>query len=101
MTEGREKTDRTEAQPGSKGACFVCPLAFVAMGAGAARERVLDVFPPEFVDHAAAARREVLLAIKSLVDGAIDSQDRYMEAYHQGRRERAARQRGPQKVAVE
>jgi hypothetical protein len=36
------------------------------------RESVRAVFPPEFIEHRRAARREVLLAFRSLIDRALE-----------------------------
>ena len=36
------------------------------------RERIRLMFPPEFIEHRRAARREVLLAVRSLIDHAIE-----------------------------
>ncbi|MFN2274983.1 MAG: hypothetical protein ACK2TX_09075 [Anaerolineales bacterium] len=36
------------------------------------RESIRAMFPPEFIEHRRAARREVLLAVRSLIDRAIE-----------------------------
>jgi len=36
------------------------------------RESIRSLFPPEFVEHRRAARREMLLAAKSLIEHAIE-----------------------------
>jgi hypothetical protein len=36
------------------------------------RESIRSMFPPEFLEHRRAARREVLLAVRSLIDHAIE-----------------------------
>jgi len=36
------------------------------------RESYKSLFPPEFVEHRRAARREMLLALRSLIDHALD-----------------------------
>jgi predicted nuclease with RNAse H fold len=36
------------------------------------RESILSLFPPEFVEHRRAARREMLLAARSLINHAIE-----------------------------
>lgn len=40
------------------------------------RETVLSFLPPEFVEHLENSRREQLLAVRALIDGAIDRIDR-------------------------
>ncbi len=93
-----------EAKGGAKaaaGGCAICPLSAM-MGAGTMlRSRAMDVFPEEFVEHAAGARREFLLAVRSLVDEALKAQDDYLEDYRDRRQEKARRRRGPEKVTVE
>jgi hypothetical protein len=39
------------------------------------RESFKSLFPPEFVEHRRAARREMLLAVRSLIDRAIERVD--------------------------
>jgi hypothetical protein len=36
------------------------------------RESYKSIFPPKFVEHRRAARREMLLALRSLIDHALD-----------------------------
>jgi len=36
------------------------------------RESVRAIFPPEFIEHRRAARREILLAFRSLIDHALE-----------------------------
>jgi hypothetical protein len=36
------------------------------------RKSFLSIFPPAFIEHRRAARREVLLAARSLIDSALD-----------------------------
>ncbi|UCF61492.1 MAG: hypothetical protein JSV37_02090 [Anaerolineaceae bacterium] len=36
------------------------------------RESYKSLFPPEFVEHRRAARREMLLALRSLIDHALE-----------------------------
>ncbi len=81
--------------------CFVCPLSAMLGAGGMLRSRVADLVPPDFVEHAVGARREFLLAIRSLVDEALKAQENYLENYRDQRAERATRKSGPQKVQVE
>jgi hypothetical protein len=41
----------------------------------AMREGMESLFPPEFVEHRRAARREMLLAARSLIDHALQRMD--------------------------
>jgi hypothetical protein len=44
-----------------------------AMAAGASmRKSIQDLIPPGFIEHRRAARKEMLLAMRSLLDAAID-----------------------------
>jgi len=109
MTGDRAKfgsKDETEDRTGERGeragaACGVCPVAALLGTGSTLGDRVTDMFPPEFVEHSVGARREFLLAIRSLVDHALKSQEEHLENYHRGQSARAGRKRGPQKVTVE
>ena len=55
-----------------KGACEAyCPLCWAMRIADAARQHVKSKVPEDFWQHRAAARREALLALRSLVDAAL------------------------------
>jgi len=94
-----EHGSRESARSGeSRERCYCCPaLAFLGVGVGL-RERLLDRLPADFVEHAAGARREMLLAIRSLVDEALKAQEAYLETYRE--RKHTSRQ-GPERVVVE
>lgn len=56
----------------SKLACEAyCPLCWTMRIARAARAHVETMLPKEFWEHRAAARRESLLALRSLIDAAL------------------------------
>jgi len=93
-----QEKDKVEARAEAGGQWGICPLAAL-FGLGVLRDRMLDCLPPEFVEHAAGARREVLLALKSLVDEALRREEAQLAAYRRRQEERAANR--PQKVAVE
>ncbi|MCL6430708.1 MAG: hypothetical protein K6V36_07570 [Anaerolineae bacterium] len=62
MEEGRESRVACEAY---------CPLCWTTRMARAAARHVAGVLPHEFWEHGAAARRESLLALRSLIDAAL------------------------------
>jgi hypothetical protein len=39
------------------------------------RESIRALFPPAFVEHRRTARKEVLLALRSMIDSALDGMD--------------------------
>ncbi|HCJ10843.1 MAG TPA: hypothetical protein DHW14_06745 [Clostridiales bacterium] len=90
--------DKAEGRDDAGAQWGICPLAAL-FGLGGLKDRVLDCLPPEFVEHAAGARREVLLAVKSLIDEALRREEAQLAAYRRRQEERAANR--PQKVAVE
>jgi hypothetical protein len=48
-----------------------------AMAAGASmRKSIQDLIPPGFIEHRRAARKEMLLAMRSLLDAAIERSDK-------------------------
>ncbi len=94
--DGEKGSGKSVAGEG-KGEAF-CPLASLLGMGQMARQRMLDMFPKEFVEHAAGARREFLLAIRSLVDEALRRQEADLREYEE---RRATETEGPQKVAVE
>lgn len=96
--DSKEKASEKEA---SKTQCGGCPIVDLLSGIPALGSRLADLFPREFVEHSVGARREFLLAVRSLIDEALRVQDSRLEAYRARQAERAARTRGPQKVAVE
>jgi len=101
MVREREKPEDGKTAGEETRGCVVCPIASLAGAGGILYSKAMDVFPAEFVEHAAGARREFLLAIRSLIDEALRSQDAYLERYRDHETEKAARRRGPQKVSVE
>lgn len=90
-----------EEKGSPKEACWYCPVVSLLGAGGVLREKVMDAFPADFVEHAVGVRREFLLAIRSLVDQALKAQDSYLEDYRRRQVGREAKKRGPQKVAVE
>ncbi len=51
--------------------CEPCPLSRAFEAAHAIKANAKRLLPPEFWEHRAAARREGLLALRSLIDAAI------------------------------
>ncbi len=98
MPEEKANVEGAEAA-GEHMAC--CPLGAMFEAGAVLRSKVMDFFPTEFVEHAVGARREFLLAVRSLVDEALKAQDSYISDYRERQRGRASRKGGPQKVAVE
>lgn len=52
--------------------CEVCPVCVSISAAGRLKEGLKELLPEDFREHARAARKEQLLAVRSLVDAAID-----------------------------
>ncbi|MCL6451312.1 MAG: hypothetical protein K6T75_08480 [Acetobacteraceae bacterium] len=75
---------KTEGRPGPGGEYPPCPLGLWC----AAREdmwaRLLGFLPRDFRHHLLQARREMLLAARSLVDGMIQVQDRLESRLERG-----------------
>lgn len=92
-------TESTQTTEPARESCRGCSLLTVLDLATGLRERALDRFPPEFVEHAFGARREFLLAVKSLVDEGLRLHEEQLQAYQERQAGRATRQ--PRKVAVE
>jgi len=93
----------TQAQEESDGCSgdklALCPLALL-LGLGPTfKSRITDRLPEDFVEHVVGARREFLLAVRSLVDEALKSQEESLKAYRDRRRQKEAAR--PKKVAVE
>ncbi len=81
--------------------CRGCPVGALLEAGGLLRAKMMDFLPPEFVEHSVGARREFLLALRSLIDQALKTQESYLEDYRRQQAERKAGRRGPQKVTVE
>jgi len=78
-----------------------CPIGAWLQTGAMLRARAMDLLPTDFVEHLAGARREMLLAVRSLVDEALKAEDRRLDAYRRRRRERVSREKGPEKVKLE
>jgi len=98
MPEEKAKAEGKEAA--SEHMAF-CPIGAMFEAGGMLRSRVTDFFPAEFVEHAVGARREFLLAVRSLVDEALKAQDSYLGDYRERQQDKNKRKSGPQKVTVE
>lgn len=96
---GAGAAERSAPPSQSGDPCRRCSLLAALDLAAGLRERAMDHFPPEFVEHAFGARREFLLAVKSLVDEGLRVHEEQLRVYEERRAERAMRK--PQKVALE
>ena len=52
--------------------CEVCPVYVSIAAAGRLKEELKEILPKDFREHSRAARKEQLLAVRSLIDAAID-----------------------------